>query len=122
MTQESPGIMSDGGWHPPPSAGRPAPEFRCLARRSDASMIPSAPTPVGAVAGTGRRHRRHGSCTPWKWLVLSLLALGLLLPRLVAAQGAEYRIGPQDVLEIKVYETTEFNGDVRVSPDGRIAL
>jgi len=85
-------------------------------------MVPVSPTPVGAGPGTGRRHGRHGACSPWKWLLLGLLAPGLLLPRLAAAQSAEYRIGPQDMLVVKVYETTEFDGEVRVSPDGRIAL
>jgi polysaccharide export outer membrane protein len=54
--------------------------------------------------------------------VLALLAFGLLLPRLAHAQGSDYRIGPQDLLDVRVFETSEFNGEVRVSPDGKVSL
>ena len=53
--------------------------------------------------------------------VLAACAAGL--PAAARAQGADYRIGPQDVLAVKVYETPELNSDgVRVSTDGRISL
>src|SRR6187399_1718934 len=109
-----------GARHPRPRAFPR--NFAAAASVLTNQMVPVSPTPVGAGPGTGRRHGRHGACSPWKWLLLGLLAPGLLLPRLAAAQSAEYRIGPQDMLVVKVYETTEFDGEVRVSPDGRIAL
>lgn len=41
----------------------------------------------------------------------------------LSAQVSDYRIGPQDVLSIKVYETPELNSDdARVSTEGKIAL
>ncbi len=58
---------------------------------------------------------------------LSLCALALLvLPALkaqipVAANiGATYRIGPKDLLEIRVFEVPDLNGELRVDEDGNI--
>jgi polysaccharide biosynthesis/export protein len=36
--------------------------------------------------------------------------------------GANYVIGPEDVVAIKVWEDPHFNGSVRVLPDGQISL
>src|SRR5687767_13392666 len=39
------------------------------------------------------------------------------------AQGNDYRIGPQDVLAVRIYETPELNAEeIRVSTEGRITL
>jgi polysaccharide export outer membrane protein len=54
----------------------------------------------------------------------------LLLPALVAVPGAgwaqgggdTYRIGPKDVLELRVFEAPEFDGDLRVGEDGTVQL
>jgi len=51
--------------------------------------------------------------------------LAAALPLIARAQGStDYRIGPQDVLIVKVYETPELNtpDGVRVGADGRISL
>lgn len=49
--------------------------------------------------------------------------LAALFPAAVLAQVTDYRIGPQDVLSIKVFETPELNADdVRVSTEGKISL
>lgn len=51
-----------------------------------------------------------------------LLTLFGMLPGAALAQGTDYRIGPQDLVVIKVYEAPEFNVEVRVSADGRVSL
>jgi polysaccharide export outer membrane protein len=51
------------------------------------------------------------------------LALLVLAPVLVGAAGAAgYRIGPKDLLEIKVFEVPELNIERRVSEEGTINL
>src|SRR5688572_16516665 len=53
------------------------------------------------------------------WLAASALAASAA----AHAQGADYRIGPQDLLAVRIYETPELNADgVRVSTEGRISL
>jgi polysaccharide export outer membrane protein len=54
--------------------------------------------------------------------VWSLALLAASLPALAAAQGTDYRIGPQDLIAVKVYETPELNAEVRVNPEGKISL
>jgi polysaccharide biosynthesis/export protein len=48
----------------------------------------------------------------------------LVCAALVAAQGRDpsYRVGPRDLLEVKVYEDDKLNGQRRVSEDGVINL
>ncbi len=57
------------------------------------------------------------------------LAVTTLIALLAAPSGAQdssvsgaYRIGPKDLLEIRVFEEPTLNGDVRVADDGRIDL
>ena len=51
----------------------------------------------------------------------ALAALAMAAGASLPAQVSDYRIGPQDVLAIKVYETPELNADdVRVSTEGKI--
>jgi polysaccharide export outer membrane protein len=49
-----------------------------------------------------------------------------VLPGTAAAQtsavGGEYRIGPEDVLDISVWKNTELTQTVQVRPDGKISL
>jgi polysaccharide biosynthesis/export protein len=59
-------------------------------------------------------------------LAMSAIAL-LLLPALAAAQETarpevEYRLGPKDLVEIKVFEVPELNIERRVNADGTITL
>ncbi len=58
------------------------------------------------------------------WTAAFVLATALLLPcRVAVAQDfGEYRIGPKDLIEIKVFEAPELNGDRRVSDAGTISL
>jgi polysaccharide export outer membrane protein len=58
-----------------------------------------------------------------RYLLLALL-IGLLAPRLAHAQEAsgDYRIGPKDLLEIRVLEITELNVERRVEDSGAIDL
>lgn len=37
-------------------------------------------------------------------------------------QGSTYRIGPRDLVEVRVFETQELNGSLRVSEDGHVTL
>lgn len=54
------------------------------------------------------------------WL-LAAFAIGVAAA--AHGQGTDYRIGPQDVLAVRIYETPELNADeVRVSTEGRISL
>jgi polysaccharide export outer membrane protein len=67
------------------------------------------------------RHPCGSSAPALRAFALAALAMaaGASLP----AQVSDYRIGPQDVLAIKVYETPELNADdVRVSTEGKITL
>jgi len=72
----------------------------------------------------GMSSRRRTSRRQGRALARLSLALALALSAAVArAQVTDYRIGPQDVLSIKVYETPELNADdVRVSSEGKISL
>ena len=60
--------------------------------------------------------------------ILAALALGLLcgsgfaVPQDTPPRINEYRIGPSDLLEIKVFELPEFSQTVRVSEDGTITF
>ncbi len=52
-----------------------------------------------------------------------LLLAAAAFPALAAGESSDYRLGPQDVLAIKVYEAPDFdNGEVRVSAEGKISL
>jgi polysaccharide export outer membrane protein len=51
----------------------------------------------------------------------ALLAIAFALPS-SAQDFGEYRIGPKDLLEIKVLEAPELNGERRVSDNGAISL
>src|SRR4030042_2502978 len=63
-----------------------------------------------------------------KTLILLALGFGLVVPAALHAQEEavsfvkEYKIGPKDLLEIKVFELPELNQTVRVSEDGTITL
>jgi polysaccharide export outer membrane protein len=43
-------------------------------------------------------------------------------PTPVSQAGPEYRLGPEDVLHVSVWETKELTLDVTVRPDGKISL
>lgn len=74
------------------------------------------------AAMASRRPASRRSIRAWA-LVWALLALAPAVGSLARAQGTDYRIGPQDVLSIKVYETPELNAEeVRVSTEGSITL
>jgi polysaccharide export outer membrane protein len=63
-----------------------------------------------------------------KTLIVLALGFGLVVPAALHAQEEavsfvkEYKIGPKDLLEIKVFELPELNQTVRVSEDGTITL
>ncbi len=54
--------------------------------------------------------------------VAALVTAALLLPLRARGAGAEYRIGPKDLLDVKVFEVPELNVERRVSDGGTIAL
>ena len=60
----------------------------------------------------------------WRFARLAaVLALLSLAPASHArAQGTDYRIGPQDLLVIRVFEAPELNAEVRVGTEGKISL
>jgi len=93
------------------SAGREA----CIITEYVALCAGSQPS----MTSRRRTSRRQGRA-----LARLSLAVALALPAAVAhAQVTDYRIGPQDVLSIKVFETPELNADdVRVSSEGKISL
>jgi polysaccharide export outer membrane protein len=76
---------------------------------------------------TFRREPRSGPARPARRAAALVLA-ALCLPALVLAQGqgtasaAGYRVGPKDLLDIKVFEVPELNIERRVSEDGTINL
>ena len=37
-------------------------------------------------------------------------------------RNSTYRIGPRDLVEVRVFETQELNGSLRVSSDGEVTL
>jgi polysaccharide export outer membrane protein len=56
---------------------------------------------------------------------LVLLYLAVLVQPTFAqteSRNAGYRIGPRDLIEVRVFETQELNGSMRVSEDGQINL
>ncbi len=55
-------------------------------------------------------------------LVMTSLLVGGASPLLAQAQGGEYRIGPRDLLEIRVLEVPELNVERRVGDEGQITL
>jgi hypothetical protein len=57
-------------------------------------------------------------------MIRKLSAGACLLPLLlsVSAARAEYLLGPDDTLTIRVYEWPDLAGDFRIGPDGRISL
>ena len=59
-----------------------------------------------------------------KKIAFHVWVLLLLLAAVAAAQGrdASYRVGPRDLLAIKVYEDDKLSGDRRVSEDGTVNL
>ena len=53
-----------------------------------------------------------------------LFVICLVLPFLMLAQAcrAEYLLGPDDNLTVRVYEWPDLNGDFKVDPDGKISF
>jgi exopolysaccharide production protein ExoF len=53
-----------------------------------------------------------------------LFVICLVLPFLMLAQAcrAEYLLGPDDNLTVRVYEWPDLNGDFKVAPDGKISF
>jgi polysaccharide export outer membrane protein len=67
--------------------------------------------------------KQKGNFVPILLLVLAFFAGNLLAePQESAFRGGDYRIGPKDLLDIKIYELPERNQTVRVSEDGSITL
>ena len=112
------------------------------------SASSSALSPATALAGSPRRSRRLPPLLLGAWLV-SLLLIGgcvgnpLMAPKSAPATGplsatgaqvelgqqdpradvmAQYRIGPQDVLDISVLEEKDLSARMVVGPDGWIAF
>ena len=58
------------------------------------------------------------------WTLLGLLALALLIVPIGPAVGADqsYIIGPEDVLEVQVWDNKDLNQTVFVRPDGKTSL
>lgn len=96
-------------------------------------MIPTSTRRVGGVTGlcvsarhvAPRARRALATAAPCRLVAALALLAALAAASPAAAQVGfteGYRIGPKDVLEIKVYEAPEFSGDVRVTEDGTINL
>jgi polysaccharide export outer membrane protein len=90
-----------------------AAEYHAVAAGFLAAMISSERASHRPQACPSRRRSLAG---------LFLAAILGLFPPSLHAQGTDYRIGPQDLVAIKVYEAPEFNVEVRVAADGRVSL
>lgn len=63
--------------------------------------------------------------SPVSLVVLYLAVLAVLVQPSFAQTGSRnptYRIGPRDLIEVRVFETQELNGSLRVSEDGDVTL
>jgi polysaccharide export outer membrane protein len=63
--------------------------------------------------------------SPARWPTLWLVAVLVFLVTpvaLVGAQDASYIIGPEDVLEVQVWDNKDLNQVVFVRPDGKTSL
>ena len=70
----------------------------------------------GAAASGDRRSSKIGT-------LLALLIIATLLPpALMAQESGIYRLGPRDLIEVKVIEVPEVNSERRVAEDGSISL
>jgi polysaccharide biosynthesis/export protein len=58
------------------------------------------------------------------WSLVLLYLVVLARPSLAQTEGraSTYRIGPRDLVEVRVFETQELNGSFRVSEDGDVTL
>lgn len=54
--------------------------------------------------------------------IVSSIALALAIPAFAQDQPGDYRLGPKDLLEIRVFEIPELNLERRVTDSGTIAL
>jgi polysaccharide biosynthesis/export protein len=71
------------------------------------------------LGGNARTVKKIDSCA---WVFLAVLGLGLALPAR-RGEAQAYRIGPRDLIVIRVFEMPELqNLEVRVSEDGTISL
>lgn len=69
----------------------------------------------------GGNIRKVNKIDVYAWTLVAALTLGLP----VAAQPVKapgYRIGPRDLVDVRVFEMPELNGQLRVSEDGTISL
>src|SRR4030081_2152047 len=77
--------------------------------------MPETQALPSVVPGCGRDALRHVN-----WIVLSLLAMGVL--RSTAAAEAEYRLKVGDVIEISVVTVPELQRRLTINLDGSITL
>ncbi len=75
----------------------------------------------GVLSGSRRRGRRPGAAWPGAGLALAIV-VGASWALAQTAPLPGYRIGPKDLLEIKVFEVPELNIERRVSDEGTINL
>lgn len=68
------------------------------------------------------RTRRAPRALIVPFLALALAWTGGPLPAQTVAIGATYRLGPKDLIEIKVYEVPELNVEVRIGETGAVNL
>lgn len=64
---------------------------------------------------------RQVSATTLSWVLLVVLVLGSAAPA-VSQSGSSYRIGPKDLIDIRIFEEPALNGQYRVSEQGSIRL
>jgi polysaccharide biosynthesis/export protein len=79
-------------------------------------MHPSSREPAAFGASAVVRPPRQRAAGAW------LLGLLLLAAGGWAQGGDGYRIGPKDLLELRVYEAPDFNVELRVAEDGTVRL
>ncbi|MBZ0113736.1 MAG: polysaccharide export protein [Thermoanaerobaculia bacterium] len=67
-------------------------------------------------------HSRRNTAAFLAGAVAAVAVVLLLLATPGWSQGAGYRVGPKDLIEIEVFEAPEFNTQTRVSEEGSISL
>ena len=82
----------------------------------------AAGDPVAPGPSPGRRPARGARAPRALGAAVLCLAAAAGLALRADAQGRAYQLGPKDVIDVRVFEAPEFNGELRVSDAGTVTL